>query len=51
MIPSLAWEEVFLMFILKGTRGLTSPKEGVILETARSCPSRTRYERGCWCSI
>ena len=31
----------------KGTRGLTSPKEGVILETARSCLSRTRYARGC----
>lgn len=27
----------------EGTRGLTGPKEGVILETAQSCVSRTTY--------
>ena len=34
---SLIWEEVLLTFIPEGTRGLTGPKEGVILETAQSC--------------
>lgn len=32
---SLIWEEVFLMFILQGTRGLTGPREGDILETTQ----------------
>ena len=33
---SLIWEEVFLTFTPEGTRGLTGPKEGVILERAQS---------------
>lgn len=34
---ALIWEEVFLTFTPEGTRGLTGPKEGVILERAQSC--------------
>ena len=41
---SLIWEEVFLTFTPEGTRGLTGPKEGVILERAQSwLLSRTTY--------
>lgn len=39
------WEEVFLMFILKGISRSDKPVAGAILETASSCPSSVKYER------